>query len=79
MLKKVTLNKHIDSKHQGMNCDAKLCNSKCSLCEDTLKTKDIFKLHNKDHMDEIEVLDITTLTNNHEVIVCNLCNFESVV
>ena len=28
-------------------------------------------------MDEIEGLDISTLTNGHELFECNLCSFES--
>ena len=28
-------------------------------------------------MDEIEGLDITTLTNDHDMVECNLCSFES--
>ena len=75
--KKVTLSKHINTKHKGINSNARLCNSKCSLCEDTFENKNEFEEHIKDHMDEIEGLDITTLTNNHDMFECNLCSFES--
>ena len=38
---------------------------------------DNFEAHYKEHMDEIEGLDITTLTNNHDMFQCNLCSFTS--
>ena len=30
-----------------------------------------------EHIDEIEGLDISSLTNGHELFECNLCSFES--
>ena len=75
--KGVTLNKQIDTKHESTSIDVKLCNYKCSLCEDPFKTKNEFEAHIKEHIDEIKGLDITTLTNSHDMFECNLCSFES--
>ena len=78
---KVTLNKHSNTKH-GSNvsykeCEATECNSKCSLCEDKFISTAEFRSHKKEHMDEIEGMDITNLTNEYDLFECNLCSFES--
>ena len=75
--KKVILSKHMNTEHRSIHSNAQVRNSKCSLCEDTFESKSEFEEHIKDHMDEIEGLDITTLTNNHDMFECNLCSFES--
>ena len=75
--KRYTFNKHINTKHQCIKTEIIDCTSKCSLCTDTFKTKNEFEMHIKEHIDEIEELDISTLTNGHEVFECNLCSFES--
>ena len=75
--KKVNLDKHINTKHETNHSDVRLCNSKCSLCEGLFKNMDNFEAHYKEHMDDIEGLDITTLTNNHDMFQCNLCSFAS--
>ena len=43
----------------------------------SLKTPADFQKHKEEHKEEIEVLDISTFTNGHEVFECNLCSFES--
>ena len=75
--KKVNLDKHINTKHEGTYSAARLCNSKCSLCEELFENKDDVEAHYKEHMDEIEGLDMTTLTNDHDMFECNRCSFES--
>ena len=75
--KRVTLNKHMNTKHQGKYSEEIVCKSKCSLCEGTLKTKNNFEMHIKEHIDEIEELDIAKITNGHDLFECNLCTFKS--
>ena len=73
---KVTLNKHTNTKH-GVNIETEVSYSECSICNDKFETQADFQKHKEEHREEIEVLDISTLTNGHEVFECNLCSFES--
>ena len=74
--KKVTLNKHTNTKHGVKTVTNANC-FECSICKDKFKTKSIFLKHKEEHMKEIEGLDISALTNGHEMFECNLCSFES--
>ena len=78
---KVTLNKHMNTKHalkaSYKECEAKECSSKCSLCEDKFKSLAEFRSHIQEHLDKIEEMDIPSLTNEHDLFECNLCSFES--
>ena len=56
---------------------SKECNSKCSLCEDRFQTDQEFKKHIAEHMEEIEVMDLASLTHGNDLFECNLCSFES--
>ena len=67
----------MNTKHQGKYSEEIVCKSKCSLCEGTLKTKNNFEMHIKEHIDEIEELDIAKITNGHDLFECNLCTFKS--
>ena len=51
--------------------------SKCSICDDKFVTKAEYQKHKEEHIEEIEGLDISTLTNGHDLFECNLCSFES--
>ena len=73
--KKITLNKHTNTKH-GKTAESKVFMSKCSLCEDRFETESELKNHKNDHLEEIEGLDISNLTNGYEFFKCNLCSFE---
>ena len=73
----VTLNKHTNTKHQGMNSEVNKFNSKCGICEDAFETKNELQTHIQYHIDEIEELDITILTNGHDLFEYILCSFES--
>ena len=70
-----TLTKHTTTKHAIMI--SKECNSKCSLCEDRFQTDQEFKKHIAEHMEEIEVMDLASLTHGNDLFECNLCSFES--
>ena len=68
--------KHTNTKH-GDKTETGGSKSKCSICDDKFETKADFQKHKEEHMEEIEVLDISTLTNGHNLFECNLCSFES--
>ena len=70
--KEITMNKHKNTKHVQ-----KLSGKECSLCEDSFTTEMELKKHIDEHIDEIENLDIVSLTNGHDLFECNLCSFES--
>ena len=42
-----------------------------------LTTSEDFNKHMAEHLDEIENMDIASLTNEDDVFECNLCSFES--
>ena len=67
----------MNTKHKGKHSEKMVCKSKCSLCEDTFETKNDFEMHLKEHIVEIEELDIEKITNGHYLFECNLCSFES--
>ena len=56
---------------------AEMYESKCGLCEDTFTSNEDFKNHIAEHKEEIDEIDIVSLTNYHEMFKCNLCSFES--
>ena len=70
------MNKHINTKH-GVKTVPKTSSFECSICEDKFKTESKFLKHKEEHMEEIEGLDISALTNGQEMFECNLCSFES--
>lgn len=78
---KVTLNKHTNTKHALNESDKEFAvsynKSECSLCDDNFQSAAEFRSHIKDHMEEIENMDIASLTNGHDLFECNLCSFES--
>ena len=78
---KVTLNKHMNTNHalkgSYKECEAIQSISKCSLCEDKFKSLEEFRSHIQEHLDEIEGINIPSLTNEHDLFECNLCSFES--
>ena len=78
---KVTINKHTNTRHAvkvpNKECEATECNLKCSLCEHKFKSLAEFRSHIKKHLDEIEGMDIPSLSNEYDLFECNLCSFES--
>ena len=74
--KKIISNKPTNTKH-GVKAVAEASSSKFLAWDDKLKIKSEFINHDEEHMDEIEVLDISTTTNSNTIYECNLCNFES--
>ena len=74
--KNETLMKHTNTKHD-CKTEIELSQSECSICDDRFKTKAEYQKHKQEHLEEIEGLDITTLTNGHDLFECNLCSFES--
>ena len=79
--KKITQNKHINTKHNHKelenDTETKTINSECSLCEDIFSSYEKLEKHKREHIEEIEGLDIASLTNDHDMFECNLCSFES--
>ena len=47
------------------------------MCEDRLDTSEEYEQHIAEHLEEIEEIDIESLTNGHDLFDCNLCSFES--
>lgn len=74
--KNETLKKHTNTKHGGKT-EMEVSQSECSICDDKFKTKAEYQKHKEEHLEEIEGLDISTLTNGHDLFECNLCSFES--
>ena len=68
--------KHTNTKHGGKT-ETGVSKSKCSICDDKFETKAEYQKHKEEHMEEIEGLDISTLTKGHDLFECNLCSFES--
>ena len=60
-----------------MNFEENILNSKCGICEDEFKNKNELQTHIQYHIDKIEELDITTLTNGHDLYEYNLFSFKS--
>ena len=64
----VTLNKYTNTKHAKKVAQIAIgCNSKCSLCEDSFSTDQELKKHIGKHLDEIEGLDIASLTHGTDM------------
>ena len=70
--KKITMNKHKNTKHTP-----DVSQNECSLCEDIFGSEIEYKKHIEEHIEEIENIDIASLTNGHDLFECNLCSFES--
>ena len=49
----------------------------CPLCSDGFSTIAELNDHKAEHLEEIENMDVASLTNGHDVFECNLCSFES--
>ena len=82
--KEITLSKHINTKHaqKGLEDATKhiACNSlefECTLCKDRFNTRNDLDRHKAEHIEEIENIDIESLTHGHDMFECNLCSFES--
>ena len=69
---RMTLNKHTNTKHAEKDSG-----NECSLCEDSFLSAKEFKKHIDEHIEEIEGLDLVSLTKGHDLFECNLCSFES--
>ena len=72
----VNLQKHANTKHAGMGTGSKddYIRYKCALCEDRLDTSKEYEQHIAEHIEEIEEMDIESLTNAHDLFECS---FES--
>ena len=66
------MNKHMNTKHIQ-----KFSENECSLCEDRFTSATELKKHINEHIEEIETLDIASLSNGHDLFEWNLCSFES--
>ena len=79
--KEIILNKHTNTKHAlkvaEKDTKYKASRNECSLCEDRFELDDDLEKHVDEHIQEIEGLDIASLTNGHDLFECNLCSFES--
>ena len=73
--KEITLIKHMNTKHgdKVMENDTEF---ECSLCKDRVNTNKELDQQIAEHIQEIENMDIETLTNWHDLFECNLCSFE---
>ena len=75
---KVSLMKHKNTKHALKPIEQpQVSVPKCSLCDDEFKTFKEYEAHKQEHIDKIEEIDVTSLTNGLEMFECNLCSFES--
>ena len=79
--KKITLQKHINIKHNKKESEnhtgIKIGDSECFLCKDKFSSEEELKKHKREHIEEKDQLDISSLTNGNEMFECNLCSFES--
>ena len=66
------MNQHMNTKHIQ-----KFSENECSLCEDRFTSAKEFKKHIEEHIEEIETLDIASLSNGHDLFEYNLCSFKS--
>ena len=46
-------------------------------CSDKFTTTEAFNKHKADHLKEIERMDVTSLTNGHDIFMWNLCSLET--
>ena len=53
----------------------KFSENECSLCEDRFTSATELEKHIDEHIEEIETLDIASLSNGHDLFECNLCSF----
>ena len=63
---KITFQKHCNTKHAEIEVD-KESGFECLLCKDRLTTSEDFDEHVAEHLDEIENMDIASLTNGHDL------------
>ena len=61
----------------GVKLVAEASSSKFLSWDDKFKIKSECIKHKEEHMNEIEILDISTTTNGNTIYECNRCNFES--
>ena len=66
------LTKHTNTKHAEQDSGFE-----CSLCEDSFSSSKELKTHIDEHIEEIEGLNIESLTKGHDLFECNLGSFES--
>ena len=59
--KEITMNKHMNTKHIQ-----KFSENECSLCEDRFTSVTELKKHIDEHIEEIETIDIASLSNAHD-------------
>ena len=75
----VILNKHMNTKHyvNETNDKGTMNDVECSLCDYKVSSINMFQEHISEHLEEIEVIDIDTLTNDEDMFECDMCSFES--
>ena len=49
----------------------------CILCEEKFNSVNKFQEHISEHLEEIDVIDIETRTNDEDMFKCDMCSFES--
>ena len=75
--KLITINKHTNTKYAKEVAESEIEVKTCSLCEDKFLSDHELKRHIEEHIEKIETLDISSLTNGLDLFECNLCRFES--
>ena len=65
------LRKHSNTKHNDTE------RLECTLCEENFTIYEEYTNHRKNHLKEIEEIDIEYLKNGHEIFECSICKFES--
>ena len=76
-ISKWSFQKHCNIKHATIYKGSEEPGHECSLCSDQLSTIEKLHDHKADHLEEIESIDVASLTNGNELFQCNICSFES--
>ena len=79
--KKVTLNKHMNTKHGDSESHQERTKSvndlNCVMCEEKFRYKNDLEEHINGHLEEIKEVDIDSLKIGHDLYECTMCSFES--
>ena len=74
---KVTLNKHMNTKHGDSEKKENVNELNCIFCEKKFVYKNYLEEHISEHLEEIKEINIESLKSGHDIYECTMCSFES--